>query len=75
MSVGMSEYPLLRYWPIKGLAVGLVRRYPLIRRYGKGDPFDYPLFIDCKQLEQYISIKESELQTLVLNKYQIVAGI
>ena len=29
--MGLSEYPLLRYWQIEGLAVGLVRRYPLIR--------------------------------------------
>ena len=27
-SKGLSEYPLLRFWQIKGLAVGLVRRYP-----------------------------------------------
>ena len=27
-SEGLSEYPLLRFWQIKGLAVGLVRRYP-----------------------------------------------
>jgi len=34
-SEGISEYPLLIYSQIKGLAVGLVRRYPL-----QGDVFD-----------------------------------
>ena len=29
---GLSEYPLLRFSQIKGLAVGLVRRYPLYRK-------------------------------------------
>ena len=29
LSKGSSKYPLLRFWEIKGLAVGLVRRYPL----------------------------------------------
>jgi hypothetical protein len=28
--MGVSEYPLLQNWQIKGLAVGLVRRYPML---------------------------------------------
>ena len=31
-SKGLSEYPLLRFWQIKGLAVGLVRRYPMMHQ-------------------------------------------
>ena len=37
---GLAEYPLLRYWQIKGLAVSLVRRYPLPTDSIKGVPSD-----------------------------------
>ena len=37
-SEGVAEYPLLWYWQIKGLAVGLVRRYPLLGRVSSGAP-------------------------------------
>jgi len=30
-SEGVSEHPLLRYCQIKGLAVGLVKRYPCVQ--------------------------------------------
>ena len=45
LSEGSSEHPLLRKSQIKGLAVGLVRRYPFEGRLSRGEPFRNRVFL------------------------------